>query len=142
MQGVMGKCSRLAAPMRAAVGRCGPPSGVARLLAGALFGLAATGQPTEAGDVAPPISTPGTIVTASPDVSVGNRPVARQGDQTSTGPAIVTGSPDVFINGKPAATTGTATTCNGIVVGTSANVFVNGKPLAGQGDPVTGCVGK
>ncbi|MDR3372962.1 MAG: PAAR domain-containing protein [Ancalomicrobiaceae bacterium] len=139
MQGVMGKSSRFAASMRPVLGRRGPASDLTWLLAGAVFALVGAGQPTEAGDVAPSISAPSTIVTASPDVSVGNRPVARQGDQTSTGAAIVTGSPNVFINGKPAVTSGAPTSCNGIVVGTSASVFVNGKPLAGQGDPVTGC---
>lgn len=89
-----------------------------------------------AGDAAPHPSQPGTIVTGSPDVSVGNHPAARQGDQTATGAAIVSGSSNVFINGKPAVTSGTTTTCNGIVIGSSANVFVNGKPLAGEGDPV------
>jgi uncharacterized Zn-binding protein involved in type VI secretion len=90
---------------------------------------------------APP-GAPGVITEGSSNVSIGNQPAARKGDQAAGEGGIVGGSSNVFINGKPAATTGDRTGCGGVTVGGGGGVSINGKPAARAGDLTTGCPGK
>ena len=81
----------------------------------------------------------GAVVGGSPDVSVGEKAAARQGDAAKDGSPVVQGSRDVFINGKPAATAGGGTACGAVVVSEAPTVLVNGKPIARAGEMATGC---
>ncbi len=96
--------------------------------------------PVAAQQQAPASPVPsGTIVQGSQDVTVGGKPAARAGDQTSTGAPVVEGSSNVFINGRPAAVVGGRTGCGGVTFGGASNVFINGKAMAQAGSQTTGC---
>jgi uncharacterized Zn-binding protein involved in type VI secretion len=101
------------------------------LLAGALF--------SSTSGLADDATTPRAIVGGSPDVMVGGRAAARQGDLSGAAEAGVEGSPNVMINGKPALVAGSRIPCGGGVATGSAPVFVNGKPLASRGDVASAC---
>jgi uncharacterized Zn-binding protein involved in type VI secretion len=113
----------------------------AALLAQAVISVVAGAAAAQGTSPAPP-SAPGVITEGSSNVSIGNQPAARKGDQAAGEGGIVSGSSNVFINGKPAATTGDRTGCGGVAVGGGSGVFINGKPVARAGDITTGCPGK
>ncbi|KXF83055.1 type VI secretion system PAAR protein [Enterovibrio coralii] len=69
---------------------------------------------------------PSPVISASPNVNVDGKPVARQGDALAPhdkpknpphGRSISGGSSSVFANGKPVARSGDAVGCGGVVVG-------------------------
>jgi uncharacterized Zn-binding protein involved in type VI secretion len=81
-------------------------------------------------------------------------PAARQGDPTSHGGTITQGSPNVFIGGRPAARQGDFASCpqvqpgnpptphvGGPITGGSATVLINGRRAARTGDAVTEAAG-
>jgi len=84
-------------------------------------------------------AAPSVITGGSPDVSVGGRSAARQGDAAGGADIGAQGSPNVLINGKPALVVGAKTRCGATVAAGSPTVFVNGKPLAARGDVALGC---
>jgi len=100
------------------------------LLAGALLSSASV--------LADDATTLHAIEGGSPNVMVGARSAARQGDVLGGAETGVEGSPNVVINGEPALVAGSRIKC-GVVVTGSATVLVNGKPLSGRGDVATGC---
>ncbi|GAA4497432.1 type VI secretion system PAAR protein [Pseudaeromonas paramecii] len=72
---------------------------------------------------------PSPIISASPDVLLDNKPVARQGDALAPhtkpkhGPhprSIAGGEASVLINGKPVAVTGSDISCGGVVIGSGS----------------------
>jgi len=103
----------------------------ASLLAGALFNSASV--------LADDATTLRAIEGGSPNVMVGARSAARQGDVLGGAETGVEGSPNVMINGKPALVVGSKIKCGGVVTTGSATVLVNGKPLSGRGDVASGC---
>ena len=103
----------------------------ASLLAGALFSSASV--------LADDATTLHAIEGGSPNVMVGARSAARQGDLLGGAETGVEGSPNVVINGKPALVAGSKINCGGVVATGSATVLVNGKPLSGRGDVASGC---
>ena len=80
-------------------------------------------------------------------------PAARAGDPTTHGGQVTQGSPNVFIGGRPAARQGDAATCplvtgnppaphaGGVINGGSATVRINGRPAARAGSAVTEAAG-
>jgi uncharacterized Zn-binding protein involved in type VI secretion len=100
-------------------------------LAGALF-ISTSGLADDA-------TTRHAIEGGSPDVMVGGRSAARQGDTLGDAEIGVEGSPNVMINGRPALVAGSKINCGGVIATGSATVLVNGKPLSSRGDVASGC---
>jgi uncharacterized Zn-binding protein involved in type VI secretion len=90
------------------------------------------------GDLGTPFVTVPIVITGSPDVLVGGRPIARQDDitasfQKTSGSKIITvtstilapaGTPTVFVNNKPVAQIGTPMTNGAKIVTGSESVFI------------------